>query len=901
MASNEDTLQELIRGLGKHGAKPALLSYRQDGRDTWSYADFSAAVFSLAAGLEEVLEGDGKIVALFAGNSPEWTVTAMAAIYAGCVLLPVDRQADSATLEHIFNDSEARIVFTTEDLADHIRRLDLDNPPKVYFLDRDEGGQSWRGLMREQPGEPAPVQPGDRATLFYTSGTTGKPKGVPLTHANLIRQPEAIRESRLIAPDDRVLLPLPLHHVYPFVIGLLTPLALGLPVIFPASLTGREIIRAVADGRASIIIGVPRLYRTVYDGISNRIEERSRIGGLLFASLLAGSSGLRQKTGILAGRRLFPFIHRQFGDSLRVLASGGSALDPGLARKLEGLGWEIAVGYGLTETSPLLTINPPGSGKLDSVGRAVKGVEIKIAPAETSSRKQVDRETGEVLVRGPNVFQGYHGLKEKTEEAFVDGWFRTGDLGRLDGDGFLYLSGRAKTLIVTESGENLQPDEIEEAYAGQPAVAEIGIFMEDNRLKGIIVPDVRKIQQDGDIEEAIRKAVAGQSGKMASYKSLDDYVITREALPRTRLGKIRRHLLAGLYDKAEAAGREDREDAGPIPYAEMSDRDQALLENANAEKVWKWLAKKYSDRRLTPDSNPRFDLGIDSLEWLDFSLEIQQRTGIELDEEAIGRIDTIRDLLEEVSGRAGKEGSSDPRRPVQEPDSVLDADQKRWLESHGPFLEKLSLAAYHINRFFMRKLFGLQVAGLENLSGDEQYLITPNHLSVLDPMAIAAALPYAVLRRTYFAGWTGIAFSNVFFRLVSRLAHAVPVDSRHAVSSSLAFGSAVLGQGANLIWFPEGRRSPDGSLQEFKMGVSLLVEEHSVQVIPVFISGTFEAMPTGRRLPRFRKIRLNFGSPVAPETLRLETSEGDVREQIRHNLRQKVAELQNNSGDGGQG
>lgn len=879
------------------GSQEAVIALTKEGQRVVLFAELAATVKETAGGLlHQGLDGNS-IIALCAANSPEWVATALAVIHAGCILLPIDPQADKETLKHIFTDSGAVLLFTDSDMEKKFQGFAHAGLQEIYFIDKDEGEKSWRRFADMPAGNARQIDPGEVAALFYTSGTTGPPKGVPLTHANLICQPAAIMEAGIITEDDKVFLPLPLHHVYPFVIGMLTPLVLGVPVIFPYSFTGREIIRGIAEGRATIIIGVPRLYRTLYEGIRNRVIQRGSGARFLFAATLAVSMMLRNRFGILAGRKLFSFIHKQFGSTLRILASGGSALDADLALRLEGLGWKVAIGYGITETSPLLTMHRPGEGKLYSVGRAVRGVELKIDTEVGTSQKWdsagTEPKTGEVLARGPNVFHGYHNLPEKTKKAFTeDGWFRTGDLGRLDTSGFLYLLGRANTLIITESGKNIQPDEIEEIYENHPAISEIGIFGNQGRLAGIIVPDLKNVDPDAEnLENVIRQAVDRQSAGLPSYKRLTEYVISHESLARTRLGKIRRHLLAEMYFQVKTGEKSKTEQSGPIEVSKMSPRDQALLEDKNARRVWKILSGRYPERRLTPDSSPLFDLGIDSLEWLDISLEIQQQTRVELSEEIIGRIGTVRDLLEEVVSLPETGKSMDPERPLREPETVLDDEQKRWLAEKGKVLSILSYIFYQVNRLVMKSWFRLEVYGRENLPEKGPYLITPNHLSLLDPFVLAAALPYDSLRMSFFAGWRMIAFKNAFFRFISRLAQAVPIDSRHAVSSSIAFSSAVLQRGKNLILFPEGERSADGRLKEFKIGVSLLLEHYDIPVVPVFIKGTYEALPKGGKFPYPRKVTVTFGTPLRKKQLLAGVAAESTRDRIRHRLREEVARL----------
>ncbi|HEX5914460.1 MAG TPA: AMP-binding protein, partial [Rubrobacter sp.] len=449
-----------------------------------------------------------------------------------------------------------------------------------------------------------------------------------------------------------------------------------------------------------------------------------------------------------------------FGPRLRVLASGGAALDPDLATKLEGMGWRVAVGYGLTETAPLLTLNPPDGNKLGSVGRPVPGVEIGIDPSavpEVAARTGTARTEGEILARGPNVFSGYRNRPEETSRAFDGGWFRTGDLGYFDDDGYLYVTGRASTLIVTPGGKNIQPEAVEAAYLQNPIIREIGVLQKDGRLVAVIVPETGEINRGTDFPRTIREAVEEESKRLPSYQRISDYVISREPLEFTRLGKLRRHVLEERYERARR-GKADVADIGPVAPGEMSGEDRALLENAVAMDVWKMLAERHPDRQLAPETSMQLDLGVDSLGWVNLTLEISEKTGVELDEDAIESIDTVRDLLREVASGAG--GTTRRSSPLERPEEVLDDRQRRWLKPLGPVRSALARSMFALNRIMMKGPFRLRVQGSENLPDEGPFIIAPNHVSYLDAFAVAAALDYSVLRRTYWAGWTGAAFSN---------------------------------------------------------------------------------------------------------------------------------------------
>src|SRR5215212_8999404 len=348
--SEPRTLRSLIDALPGQGDRTAVLALRKEDAERWTYAELADYSRRLARGLTEAGVGRGDHVALLAPNSAEWMAACLAVIGAGAVIVPLDAQIDEEVLSYALEDSGAKFIFTAADQTDRLERLDTEVAPEPVLLDAEpEDERSWRRLLADEPLEPPDIEPDDQAALFYTSGTTGTSKGVPLSHRNLAFQLDTILEADLVTEEDRVLLPLPLHHVYPFAMGMLAPLMIGLAIALPSSLTGPQIVRALNEGEVTLVVGVPRLYSALYAGIEEQAKSGGRVAAALFDASAAICVWLRRQLGLRLGKTLLRPLHQRFGPELRVLASGGSALDPDLAWKLEGLGWQIAVGYGLTE------------------------------------------------------------------------------------------------------------------------------------------------------------------------------------------------------------------------------------------------------------------------------------------------------------------------------------------------------------------------------------------------------------------------------------------------------------------------------------------------------------------------------------------------------------------------
>jgi long-chain acyl-CoA synthetase len=372
---------------------------------------------------------------------------------------------------------------------------------------------------------------------------------------------------------------------------------------------------------------------------------------------------------------------------------------------------------------------------------------------------------------------------------------------------------------------------------------------------------------------------------LPSYQRISDYATSREPLEYTRLGKLRRHVLEGRYDRAKRSA-ENEMAAGPVAPGKMSEEDRALLEDPVAMGVWELLAERFPDRRLTPEISPQLDLDIDSLGWVNLTLEIGEKTGVELREEAIGRIGIVRDLLREIA--CGADGRTRRSSPLERPEEFLDDRQKRWLKPLGPAASVVARGMFALNRTIMRGLFRLRVEGLENVP-EEGLIHYRAELRQLPGLVrgSSGAPPRRVA--AYVLGRVdGCRLRHPLTRLGSRLARVVPVDPDRGGLSSLAFGTAVLGRGQNLVWFAEGERSRTGSLQPFKPGVGMLLEYYPVPVVHVFVRSTYEAMPRGRYLRRLEKVTVSFGEPFDPRSL---DEDDGSRKQVVEAVRERVAEL----------
>ncbi|MBS1994927.1 MAG: AMP-binding protein [Cyanobacteria bacterium SZAS LIN-2] len=921
------TLRDLIDDFDKHTVHPALISFAANTVDTLSYGAMHHSIRQIAAGLAERGLKQGDKVVFFAPNSAAWVMTCLAVLHFGGIAVPMDSQQSNEVLDHIIKDSKAKFICTDAKGVERLTNLYKDNPSsiKVVRLDEADDEQTWRRVKSTpiQPSKLPMMRPDDYCLLFYTSGTTGMPKGVPLTHRNILLQLDSvISKTDLLRPGDRVLLPLPFFHVYPLNIGLLAPFLMGLPIILPRSLTGPEIKRAINEGKVTVIIGVPRLLRSLYQAIEAKFHKNKALG-LAFEGLMSACIFLDRRLHLPLGKFIFRPVHDQLGPTLRMFTSGGAPLEATMAAKIKALGFDLACGYGLTETSPLLALRMPDNSDIEGAGVAIEGVEIRIAPIENDDDAGRLDDQGEIQVRGPNVFGGYLNLPQVTKEAFTaDGWFRTGDLGYFRGEQ-LHVVGRASSTIVMEGGEKIQPDDIEDKLSKLAGISEVGLLQKDHKLVALVVPDPAALAGQ-DARSVIAAHLKEAARGAASYLAVTDFAVTDEPLPRTNLGKIKRFQLKELYDKARGgqpgemvdktsarahasrARAEARAKAQASPPS--SAQDQALMEDPAAKKCLDWLKARFPEHDITLDTSPQLDLAIDSLEWINLTFELLEKTGVELTEQAIANVHTVRDLLTEVKAAAAAGGTqSGPANrfsPVEDPQEFLSPAQLSYVQPMPPAQARYARWLYKLSMKLMQP-FEVEAIGLENLP-EGQFILIPNHASYIDAFAIMAVLPYPRLQKTQWAGWVGIAYGNPLFAYLIKLSQVIPIDAQNSLMTSLAMSAMALKNGKNLVWFPEGERTLDGHLLKFKAGIGMLTEKADIPLVPVYLEGTAEALPPGQFWPTRHKIRVYFDQPSLPQALitegkrkgeeRVHDKPRSVAEEIALALHDRVAALKRVSG-----
>lgn len=766
--------------VSRFASRPAMgmrLRYRTLA---WTWRELGARADSLAAALGEAGVGKGDRVLLFSPNLPHWTAAFFAALSRGAAVVPLNPQSPPEQLNRIMRACEPKALLKFSRLAWAAA------PLPAIDIDLEIPGPAGR-----VPEAPAEIRESDMAEIIYTSGTTGEPKGVVLTHGNILSNLEALAELLPITPRDHVFSIVPLFHVYGQLAGMFYPLYHGAPAAYVQSLSSRAILETLSSVPVTHMIAVPEFLKTVMDRLEARLPRWAR-------------------------RRLLPLMRRRISKTLHTVACGGAPLDPGIEGKWRLMGIEVLQGYGLTETSPVISTNTYREHKLGSVGKPLPGVQVKLAA------------DGEVLVRGPNVMAGYYRNEKITADSFDGPWLKTGDIGGMDGEGFLYVSGRRNYMILGPGGENVFPEDIE---------AEL------NRLAGVRGSAVVGLEKGGRTaihasllceREICERVVQEANKRLAPHQRIMEWSLWPQPdFPRSATRKVRKgEVIKWLESRGKKAG------TGP------ADKTTALIRVLSQ-------VTGYELSFIRPETVLVPELMIDSLLRIELVSRIEEELGVYIEERTITPKTTVRDLeglILERKGRAPK------------------MDYPRWslgaaARSVRPALRSLARAPWLAG--------GLRVSGMENLpEGEGPVIFMPNHKSYLDSAAVLAAMPRRFRRKLAFAAATDVLYRRFFwFVPIAELvfnSYPFPSEADENIKPGLDYTGRLIDDGWSVVVYPEGRMNPTSRpVLPLKGGAGLMAVEMGVDVVPVAVTGTEKIMPPGDLFPgKFVQCGIRFGRPL---------------------------------------
>lgn len=818
-----ETLVDLIRvSAMEHGQRVALTVKTGFRRESWTYAHLLQTAECIASYLRTRGIEKGDRVVLCAPNQPNWVAVFFGCLSCGAIAVPLDIQSSPEFMAKVIKTTDCKLVLGTSLTASALQDLGVD---LVLLEDLPR-------LLEDRVVPPeCYVQPHDPAEIVFTSGATGDPKGVVLTHRNILSNVEAGTIFIPGKPSWRLLSLLPLSHILEQVAGLLIPLGGGATIVFPSSRQPGVIARVLREERITCMVTVPQVLVVLMNSIEREVR---RLGK---EAAWARAHHIAPRLPMFFRRQLFRSALRGLGGQPDFIICGGAFLDPKLAKKWENLGIKVLQGYGATETSSCVSSNSLHRRKLDSVGMVLPGQQVRIAS------------DGEILVKGANVFSGYWRNPEATNRVMEDGWYKTGDVGYFDKDGFLHFKGRKKNIIVLADGRNVYPEDIEPILnkeLDQEANEEAIVIGRDTGQGSTEVHAVLLVRDSSTAEQAIRRA----NSQLAEYQRIRGFTLWHEDdFPRTHTLRIQRHLV----EEHLAHYSQEQVPVTVSPHSstvEVSDTRRILSEVCNIPAV-----------KLNDDSRIGDDLGLDSLGRVELLSAIEAELGLYIDEQQVGSETTVADLEQLVLQHSGIAPSVNIRQwPFALPGRLI------------------RRGAHYFCLFpILRVLARPVVTGRENLEGlTGPMLFAANHTSHLDSLTVFYSLPARFRSRLAVAAADDYFFQKRFLAwMTSLFVNGFPFAREGNIRASLERCGKLLDQGWSILIYPEGTRSITGKMAPFKSGVGLLSVELGVPSVPIKLLGLERILPKGRTIPRRGKtVQVRIGRPLAffPGTSHIEAT-----------------------------
>ncbi len=829
----QKTLISYLHEFPARGKKACILYKTPFRTFSTSYEDLFRLSHQIAAYFENLGLKKGDRVILWGVNSPEWVAAFLGCLLRGIIAIPMDLRGSPAFVEKIFRFTEASLA-----ICNLSRKSELGALHCISF----EALKKESEARNIGEGTQEPIEPSDIAEILFTSGTTAEPKGVVLSHENIFSNVEALHNSiQDLDENEKWLSLLPLSHIFEQTIGLWFPLKKGYSITYLKVLKASSIFQVLEEDEITVAPIVPRLLKLIQGGILREVKRqgKDKIFGFLldFAALIPPP--LR--------RFLFPALKRKFG-KLKYFVVGGATLERDLEDFWERLGVDLLQGYGLTETSPVISCNLPKAKRLGSIGRVLPGISVELSPEK------------EIWVRGPTVFSGYYRNPEKTREAFEGEWFKTGDLGEFDRDRFLYFRGRKKDLIVTPEGLNVYPDDIEALLQTIPGVKEscvVGIKKEDRELIHAVL-----LLEDPSSDA---KALVDQANtRLADYQKIQSFSVwAGEDFPRTSTMKVKKNEVLRIL--------EDEKVSAP----------EIVGEEKKTPRLYQLIAQlaKLRPEEISSASHLGDNLGLSSLDRVELASVIEEEFHFDVDDTFLRSDTSIQEIEEMIKMKTGAtEEPGIPRWPVHP-----------WARRVRESIQDLIL--FPVIRFFCR----LTVEGKEELRDlPGPVIFVANHTSYFDAPVILLSLPKEIRRRVAIATWKEFFESESKKRLhglwkqfefyFASLGFNIYLFPREkGFKKSIEHTGWLMDRGFHIFFFPEGIRTRTGTIGTFQAGIGMLVSSMNVPVVPVGLKGLFEVFPPQRNTPHRGGVTCRFGRPM--------TFSGETHFEIAQKLQAEVERL----------
>ncbi|MCP3685640.1 MAG: AMP-binding protein [bacterium] len=781
--------------------RPALIFRKGFRTEQWSYSDLYNYAHRIAGLFEEKKLKKGDKILIYCYNCPEWCALLMACALSGVIAVPIDFNSKKEFILSISKKVKPKILFSSR-----CKPIRANNEIFIeHLFEHIEKHHKYRCK--------ANVKGDDILEIVYTSGTTSEPKGVIITNKNLVSNVHALRLVMPLPHNLVFLSVVPLSHMLEQTAGFFIPLRFGCKIVYTTSRKSTTLKEAMREENVSAIVGVPILLRTFKDKIEAEIEKRGK------SKRFANTVKLARKLPFSARRRIFRKIINQLSKNLKFFVVGGAPLDKSTEEFWNSLGILVLQGYGLTETSPIISCNTFKHHKEGSVGRVLPYQEVNIA------------KDGEIICKGSNVTPGYYQNKQATDAAIINSWFHTGDLGEFDEDNFLIIKGRKKNMILTSSGLNVYPEDIENVINRLHNVKDSCVMgIQDKKdiiITAVVLPENNAINKSKILNDA--------NSQLPSHQQVQRLIIwSKKDFPRTPSFKIKRKEL----EKALEKKTEEKETTSNKLYRILSD-----LSNTNIS-------------RIKPQSVLSTDLAIDSLHRVELLASIEDEYDLELEEDKITSKTTVLDVENLI-----KKGSS-----IKNLMNITRLNTSKWVL---PLRYVLQIKAFAFLRFF----YPLKVRGKENLKNIKGPVIFAlNHTSHIDTPTLLRALPPKLRYRLAVAAAQDYFFEtkegeNRLFKkikvfMLKLVLNTYPFSRDKNIRNSLKLTGKLLDKGFSIAIYPEGTRTVSGKMGNFKVGLGLIASSMDVPVVPVKTEGLFNILPKGKRFPKSGKASLSFGKPL---------------------------------------